>query len=113
MSGMLRLLFLFGLVLSTAAADLRTTLDRAGSLGFGNAFTAGVVNVQTRATLNPNTPWMARSNYYTSNTVGSIPVSLNSTQGFFRLLSVDISTNTFRHYTNLLESYGILETVAG
>jgi sugar lactone lactonase YvrE len=30
-----------------------------------------------------------------------------------RLLSTDISTNTPRHYTNLLESYGILETIAG
>jgi len=30
-----------------------------------------------------------------------------------RLLSVDISTNTPNHYTNLLQSYGILETVAG
>ena len=26
---------------------------------------------------------------------------------------MDISTNTPRHYTNLLESYGVLETVAG
>jgi len=26
---------------------------------------------------------------------------------------VDLSTNTARHYTNLLESYGVLETVAG
>jgi hypothetical protein len=110
---MLRVLSLFGVVLSTGGADLSVTLDRGGNLGFGNAFTAGVVNVQTRATLNPNTPWISRSNYYTTNTVGSVPAPINSTQGFFRLLSVDISTNTFRHYTNLLESYGILETVAG
>jgi hypothetical protein len=29
------------------------------------------------------------------------------------LLAVDLSTNTPAHYTNLIESYGILETVAG
>jgi len=113
MSGMLRLLFVCGLIVSAGAADPRLTLDGAGNLGFGNAFTAGVINVQTRTTLNTNTPWISRSNYFTTNTVGSVPVSLSATQGSFRLLSVDISTNTFRHYTNLLESYGILETVAG
>src|SRR5688572_11445275 len=112
MSGILRLLFVCCLIVSAGAADLRLTLDGAGNLGFGHAFTAGVINVQTRTTLNTNTPWISRSNYFTTNTVGSVPVSLSSTQGFFRLLSVDISTNTFRHYTNLLESYGILETVA-
>jgi len=107
---------IFGLcaVLPTLGADFRIeSLDRTGKLTWGNAFTAGVVNVQTRTTLNPNTPWISRSNYFTSNTIGSVPVPLSSTQGFFRLLAVDISTNTFRHYTNLLESYGILETVAG
>jgi hypothetical protein len=113
MFGILRLLFLFGLIISAGAADLQLSLDRAGNLGYGNAFTSGVINVQMRTTLNTNTPWVARSNYFTTNTVGSVPVPMSSTQGFFRLLSVDISTNTFRHYTNLLESYGILETVAG
>jgi hypothetical protein len=114
MSGILRLLFLLCLIVSAGAAeDLRISLDRAGNLGFANTFTAGVINVQSRTTLNTNTPWISRSNYFTTNTVGSVPAPVGSTQGFFRLLSVDISTNTFRHYTNLLESYGILETVAG
>jgi hypothetical protein len=113
MSGIARLLLLFCLGSSVRAADPRIAFDRAGNLGFGNAFTAGVINVQTRSTLNTNAPWISRSNYFTTNTAGSVPVPLDSTQGFYRLLSVDISTNTFRHYTNLLESYGILETIAG
>lgn len=104
----------FGVALSALGADFRIeSLDRNGKMNWGNAFTAGVVNVQTRASLNTNAPWISRSNYFTTNVVGSAPVPLTSTQGFVRLLSVDISTNTPNHYTNLLQSYGILETVAG
>ena len=33
--------------------------------------------------------------------------------GFFRLLAVNISTNTPQAYTNLVQSYGILHTIAG
>jgi hypothetical protein len=113
MSGILRFVFLLSVSFSVGAADPRISLDRAGNLGFGNAFTAGVVNVQIRTSLNTNTPWTSQSNYFTTNTVGAVTVPVTSTQGFVRLLSVDISTNTFRHYTNLLESYGILETIAG
>jgi hypothetical protein len=113
MSGILRFVFLLSVSFSVGAADPRISLDRVGNLGFGNAFTAGVVNVQIRTSLNTNTPWTSQSNYFTTNTVGAVTVPVTSTQGFVRLLSVDISTNTFRHYTNLLESYGILETIAG
>jgi hypothetical protein len=115
MSAIARLLSLCCLAaISVGAADLRiNSLDRAGNLGFGNAYTAGVINVQIRRTLNTNTPWISHSNYFTTNTVGAVTVPLTFTQGFVRLLSVDISTNTFRHYTNLLESYGTLETIAG
>jgi hypothetical protein len=40
-------------------------------------------------------------------------VELATGATFCRLLAVDISTNTPLHYTNLLQSYGVLETVAG
>jgi hypothetical protein len=42
--------------------------------------------------------------------VGSAKVARVADTTFCRLLAVDISTNTPRHYTNLLQSYGILET---
>src|SRR6185503_13265485 len=95
---------------SMFAADIES-LDRNGTLTWSGAYTAGVVNVQTRGSL--LAPWTPRENYYTSNLVGSAHVSVSPTQTFVRLLSVDISTNTPNHYTNLLQSYGILETVAG
>jgi hypothetical protein len=97
-------------VQSVLAADIQS-LDRNRTLTWSGAYTAGVVNVQTRGSLLQ--PWIPRENYYTSNLVGSAQITVSPTQTFVRLLSVDISTNTPNHYTNLLQSYGILETVAG
>jgi len=102
----------FVLSLAAHAADFR--LESAGSGGavtWSGAFTAGVCNVQTAPT--PFGPWMPRKNLFTSNELGGASIPLSPSNTFCRLLSVDISTNTPRHYTNLLESYGILETVAG
>src|SRR6185503_5199525 len=53
------------------------------------------------------------TNYFTSNELGSVRIALSPSNTFCRLLAVDISTNTPQHYTNLLQSYGVLETVAG
>ncbi len=88
-----------------------SSLDTNGHLSWSNAFPAGVVTVEAKGSL--TSPWLPGSNYFTSNTIGSARVAFTPSNGFVRLLSVDISTNTPRHYTNLLESYGILETVAG
>ena len=88
-----------------------SSFDTSGHLYWSNAFPAGVVTVEAKDSL--NSPWLPGTNYFTSNTVGSAHVALTPGNEFVRLLSVDISTNTPRHYTNLLESYGILETVAG
>ena len=96
-----------------SAADFEIrSLDRGGRITWSGANTAGVVTIQAKGSLLG--PWPARAtNYFTSNVVGSATVSLAPTQTYVRLLSVDISTNTPNHYTNLLRSYGILETVAG
>jgi hypothetical protein len=106
---------LFGacwLVASTSAADFGiSTFSTNGHLGWTNAFPAGVVTVEIKSSL--SAPWRPGTNYFTSNTVGSARVAMTLSNGFVRLLAVDISTNSPRHYTNLLESYGILETVAG
>jgi len=82
-----------------------------GNLSWSNAFPAGVVTVEAKSSL--NSPWRPGTNYFTSNTLGSAQVAMTPSNAFVRLATVDISTNSPRHYTNLLESYGILETVAG
>jgi hypothetical protein len=100
--------------LSSAMTSAQVQLQPAGRLGdftWSGVFTAGVCTVETASTALG--PWAPRTNYFTSNTVGAARVPLSPSNTFCRILAVDISTNTPRHYTNLLESYGILETVAG
>ena len=82
-----------------------------GAITWSGAYTAGVCTVETAAT--PLGPWTTRTNHFTSNELGGASLTLSGSNIFSRLLAVDISTNSPRHYTNLLESYGILETVAG
>jgi hypothetical protein len=94
------------------SAELRLAPDSPlGVLTWSGSFTAGVCTVET--SLSPAGPWSPHRNVFTSNMVGTIPYQSASTNSFVRLLSVDISTNSPRHYTNLLQSYGRLETVAG
>lgn len=80
-------------------------------LAWADAFNPGVLSVLTATNLQG--PWAPRENYFTTNGSGQIQVDLESDLTFFKLLTADISTNTALHYTNLLQSYGVLETVAG
>ena len=106
------LLCVFALVATSTAADFGIqSLGKDGQLTWTNAFPAGVVTIETKGAVDGL--WSIGRNYFTSNTVGNTQVTVTPSNGFVRLLTVDISTNSPRHYTNLLESYGILETVAG
>jgi len=97
---------------SAKAADFMIrSADRTGQLIWSNAFPAGVVTIETANVVTGR--WSVGSNFFTSNSVGGATVPLAPSNTFVRLLAVDISTNTPRHFTNLVESYGILDTVAG
>jgi hypothetical protein len=94
------------------AADFGISyLSPAGDITWSNASTTGVVSVLTAT--NSTGPWQPQENYFTTNSFGSARLSLVSSNLFCRLLSVDISTNTSQHFNNLLDSYGLLETIAG
>lgn len=82
-----------------------------GTIAWSNASPSGVVSVLTATDITG--PWHPRENYFTTNPVGEARVNRSSNATFCRVLATDISTNTPYHYTNLLQSYGILETVAG
>jgi hypothetical protein len=98
--------------LAANAAELRLqATNTGGEFTWSGAYTAGVCTVQT--SVSPAGPWTSRRNIFTSNQVGGAAVPLAADKTFVRLLAVDISTNSSRHYTNLLQSYGMLETVAG
>lgn len=117
LSGVICCLLLPGALGSSArGANIVPVLtDRTGQVAFTNAFTAGVLTMQTAGALtgSSNTQWSIGRSYFTSNATGVVMAPLSPSNTFVRLLSVDISTNTPRHYTNLVESYGILETIAG
>jgi len=94
------------------AADFRfETAAPSGEITWSGAYTAGVCTVELASS--PAGPWSASKNLFTSNQTGRTTLSLTSTPAFCRLLNVDISTNSPLHFTNLVQSYGILETVAG
>jgi hypothetical protein len=106
------LLLSFGGVLPAAAGDFGiSSVTPAGTVQWSNAFPVGVVTLETAT--NVAGPWSATRNLFTSNSVGAIDVTLSPDHTFVRLLSVDISTNSVNHFTNLVNSYGIIETVAG
>ncbi len=94
-----------------AAEFAITSTERSGVVSWANVFTSGVCTVELSSS--PAGPWTPERNYFTTNSVGSAPVSLTAGNTFCRLVATDISTNAPLHYTNLLHSYGILESVAG
>ena len=108
----------FALLLLPAlfAADLRIhRAEPGGRLTWTNAFPAGVVTMETSPALTgiATGAWTIGRSYFTTNSTGTAIVPTGASHTFVRLVSVDISTNAPLHYTNLLNSYGLLETVAG
>lgn len=90
--------------------------DRAGNITWSNTFPAGVLTIETASVVTGR--WSVGRSFFTSNSVGGASIATNLSMNggsnlFVRLVAVDISTNTPRHFTNLVESYGKLETVAG
>ena len=93
-----------------AASISITSLERSGSIVWANAFTNGICTVESASRVTG--PWAAGRNYFTTSSVGRASVALASSNQFIRLLAVDISS-TPQGFTNLVESYGVLETIAG
>jgi hypothetical protein len=88
-----------------------TSYNRQGTITWSNAFRAGVASIETSSVVTGG--WSIVKNVFTSNSVATAAAPLSSSNTFVRVLAVDISTNAPAHYTNLANSYGILETVAG
>jgi hypothetical protein len=82
-----------------------------GEITWSGAYTAGVCTVEIAGL--PAGPWTPYRSFFTTNDGGRAVLPLTNSPTFCRLLAVDISTNSSLHFTNLLQSYGILETVAG
>lgn len=87
------------------------SLDRTGLISWTNAFANGVCTIEVASNLPPS--WLPLQNAFTSNSSGSAKLSIVAINGFYRLRASDLSTNTPAAYTNLVNSYGLLSTVAG
>jgi hypothetical protein len=99
------------LIAGHAASSFRvTSFSRDGALLWTNAPTPGVCTVQTAT--RTSGPWTNGPNAFTTNSAGGLTLPLGPATRFERLLAVDVSA-TPQGFTNLVWSYGILETVAG
>ena len=87
-----------------------TSLGAGGLLTWTNVSTNGICTIEFAANLAG--AWMPGPNYYTSNGVGGAVIPLPPGNTFYRLLSMPI-TPTAEGFTNLINSYGYLHTVAG
>jgi hypothetical protein len=100
-----------------AAGDFSISgFDTNGLLSWTNAFTNGVCTVEGSGFVTG--PWRPVQNVFSTNSVGVISLTLDSSNRFFRALTVDLypqSTpgDSDAKFTNLVYAYGILETVAG
>ena len=98
------------------AADFRISAwDHQGNIRWTNAFPCGVCTIESATALTDpgSASWQSQQNYFTTNSTGQGQLLRGSKNNFFRLLAADISTNTPAGYTNLLNSYGMLHTIAG
>ena len=88
-----------------------SAFDKGGALSWSDGPKTGICTLE--AAFLAEGPWHPQKNVYTVETFGQILANPNRANRFFRLVSVDISTNTPNAFSNLTASYGTLETVAG
>jgi hypothetical protein len=115
-----RLFFLAGIspmLAQAAGGGLQIdAVNSNGQISWTNAFPSGVCTVEAASQLSGGagqTAWVPRQNYFTTNSAGSGGCALWPGNNFFRLRAVDISSNTPQAFTNFVDSFGLLHTIAG
>jgi hypothetical protein len=109
--------FLLGLLLLQArSADfLISSADHQGHLAWSNALPTGVCTAEVTPLLTNSVvgQWVPLQNFYTTNPAGQGTLASIPSNQLVRLRAVDVSTNTPAGYTNLIQSYGRIQTIAG
>ena len=116
LAGALAVILLRCSFVSASSSDFGfSSNNNSGGIAWTNAFLSGVCTIEAATALGAGsgTAWRPQQNYFTTNSTGQGTLPLSSTNHFFRLRAVDVSTNTPLGYTNLLQSYGLLHTIAG
>ena len=84
------------------------------NVSWTNAFFDGVCTLEGTSQLrNGGVTWTPLKNFFTTNYAGSGSFSPLPGNAFYRLRAVDISFDTPLAFSNLVQSYGLLHTLAG
>ncbi len=84
--------------------------DGAGGFAFSGAFTNGVCTLEQAGEVTG--PWWSATNIYTTGTATQLNLGTTGSIAFFRAVAADLS-NGREGFTNLVQSYNLLTTVAG
>jgi hypothetical protein len=110
-------LLIIPMLAQAAGTDFKiTAVNPSGEISWTNAFASGVITLETTVQLNSTNghpAWIPQQNYFTTDSVGLGSLSLTFSNGFFRLLALNFTTNTPQAFTNLVQPYGILHTITG
>lgn len=98
------------LIVSAAGPPDISSFTRSGLLSWTNALVPGVCTVESASA--PDGPWTPLRNRFATNADDTIRVTLGPGDSFYRVRSVNVS-GTPQGFTNLVNSYGLLETLAG
>src|ERR1700704_5393014 len=102
------------LIFSGSASDFKITFynrtNNSENIGWTNVFTNALTTIEQSTTV--NRPWTTPPSYWDKGNVDSTSFLGGTGNAFFRLLQVDV-TPTPIGYTNLVNSYGIITTLAG
>lgn len=96
---------------AVAGAELSiTTFGSAGSLTWTGAPVPGVATVETAPT--PSGPWHPVQNRFSTGGDGHVLLTIGPASGFYRVRGLSVPASR-AGFTNLVNAYGLLETLAG
>lgn len=87
-----------------------TGFDSLAGLTWTNSDTPGVVTIEVSSSIHDS--WMPAQNAFSTTSTGRLTIAMADTNKFFRLRSVAVPP-TAPGFTNLIQAYGLLETLAG
>jgi sugar lactone lactonase YvrE len=82
----------------------------AGRISVDGGFTNGVVTIESAPGIHG--PWTPLRNTFSTAATAEVSLSITGAPGFYRALAVDLS-NGREGFTNLVQSYNLLTTIAG
>jgi len=96
---------------SSEAADFTiSAYDRTNNFTWNNVFSNAITTVEGAARVLG--PWVPLQSIYDKGSIDHVTLPPATRTEFYRLLQVDISA-TAQGYTNFIESYGVITTIAG